>query len=228
MFVDHGGVVLEQLEPVIGSPEDQAQVRRNPLLRADSALSFVVANADDLDTDTLLSARLNYCFVCLCFRRYDQALELAKTVLGTDFVGEQSDETSALVRLRRRNIATARMYAAEASCRLGEMRDAMSFLVGQGQDDAYEQLASHLSGVTFEMASTNESGKRRLAKAHEMVLSSACAISAAVGNLTYAKQLARRADSMDSTRSYARRALIYSLLREEKQWQALDMLLSLQ
>lgn len=221
MVLDTGGITLEKLEPVVGSREDIAQVRRNPLLRASSVLSFVV-NSDDMDTDTLTSARLNYCYVCLCLRRYTKALDLAKTVLDSEIGDDES-----LLRFRRRNLATARMYAAEASCRLGEMRDSMSFLVGQGHDDAYEQLASHLSGVTFEMASTSESGKRRLAKAHEMVLSSASAVSAAVGNLTYAKQLARRADSMDSTRSYAKRALIYSLLSEGNQLQACDMLLSL-
>jgi hypothetical protein len=57
-------------------------------------------------------------------------------------------------------------------------------------------------------------------------LSSACAIAAAMGDPT-AKQLAHSANSMDSSRTYARRALIYTLLREGNLSSSLNMLLTL-
>jgi len=170
-------------------------------------------------------------YVCLCFRDYKRALEMAKTVLDSYKSNEDADEVSQTVYKRR--MATARMYAAEASCALGQAVDAMKFLVGDGQDDAFDRLASDLGGVTMQTAATNGKGKRRLARAQTMVRSSASAVTASVGNDQAAKQLAMSAQAMEDAyasnreRSSARRALIYSLLRCGNHSAALTLLKSM-
>lgn len=229
MFNDDIGVVREELASELASPEDIEQVKRNPLLRARWALEFAVDQADGkLGADDLSSARLSLAFTYLAFGDHRLALEHAKVVLASS---EPTEERSATGRMRRRQLATARMYAAEASCELGASDKAMAFLVGDGKDDAFDRLASHLSGVSFETA-VNESGKRRLAKAQTMVKSSACTVSATMNNPA-AKQLANSANAMEdaycssSKRGFARRALIFTLLREGNQSSALNMLLSL-
>ena len=123
---------------------------------------------------------------------------------------------------------------AEACCALGQLVDSMKFLVGDGEDDAFDRLATELGGVTFEMASTNEKGKRRLAKAQAMVRSSACTLTEAIGNNPQAaKQLASSATVLEDAystsgeRSSSRRALVYTLLREGQQASALALLMSM-
>ena len=59
--------------------------------------------------------------------------------------------------------ATARMYAAEACCCLGDAVQALTFLAGDEQEYAVDCLASDLGGVTVERASVSSYGKRRLA-----------------------------------------------------------------
>jgi hypothetical protein len=231
LFNDDVGVVREELEPTLGSLEDMAQVKRNPLLRARASLEYSVQKGDELVPDALVTARLSLAYVYLSFGEHRRALEMAKLVLdkAEDASASSTDVTHIL---HKRQIATARMYAAEASCKLGEMVDSMKYLVGDGKDDAFDRLASDLGGVTLETASTNGKGKRRLAKAQAMVRSSACAVTANMGNPA-AKQLANSANAMedvyseDRERSSARRALIYTLLREGHQSSALTMLLSL-
>lgn len=219
-FFDDENVVAEDLVNSLGSPEDIAQVKRNPLLRSRAALRLVLDRADGLDADTLASARLSFAFVSLAFGDFAVALEAAEKTL-------EMETASVLPRLHDRHVATARMYAAEACCRLGEYSNAMAHLRGDVHDDPYfYQLASQLSGVTLETASANDKGKRCLAKTQAIVLSSACAIAAAMGDPT-AKQLAHSANSMDSGRAYARRALIYTLLREGNLSSSLNMLLTL-
>lgn len=230
MFSDDVGVIHEEIESVLASPEDIDQVKRNPLLRARASLAHALENEAALSSDALVSARLSMSYVCLAFGEYSRALELSKIVLDN---AEPSNDAEVTRRLHKRQVATARMYAAEASCALGEMVDAMKFLVGDGKNDAFDRLASDLGGVTLETASTNDKGKRRLAKAQTMVRSSACAVTAAMGNPQAAKQLANSANAMEDAysanreRSSARRALIYTLLREGHQSPALTLLLSL-
>jgi hypothetical protein len=232
LFSDDLGVIREELAPLIASKEDLEQVRRNPLLRALACLERVLQYDEaEVGSDTLMSTRLSLSYVCLAFGNCRRALEMAKVVLETTEPDSSTDKVARL--LYNRQMATARMYAAEASCRLEEMVNAMKYLVGDGKDDAFDRLASDLSGVTFETASTNGIGKRRLAKAQTMVRSSACAVTAAMGNTQAAKQLANSANAMEDAysanreRSSARRALIYTLMREGHQSSALTMLLSL-
>lgn len=232
MFNDDGGVVREELETTLGSSEDMAQVKRNPLLRARASLEYAVEKGDELGPDALVSAQLSLAYVYLSFGEHRRALEVTKLVLDkADEVGAENTDVTRTV-LHKRQIATARMYAAEASCKSGDMISSIKYLVGDGKDDAFDRLASDLGGVTLETASTNGKGKRRLAKAQAMVRSSACAVTATMGNPA-AKQLANSATAMedayseDRERSSARRALIYTLLREGHQSSALTMLLSL-
>jgi hypothetical protein len=125
------------------------------------------------------------------------------------------------------------MYAAEASCALGDAAKARTYLLGDGKGDSIDRLASDLGGVTLETAAANGKGKRRLARAQTMVRSSVSAATAAMGNSTAAKQLAMQAQAMEDAyesnreKSSARRALVYCLLREGNHAAALSLLQSL-
>jgi len=255
LFNDNVGVTREELVTTLGSPEDLEQVQRNPLLRARVALERAILqenkHGDPLEADALVAARLSLAYVYLAFGEPRRALAMAQLVAevvegqllededkakadaaNTDATNTGGGSGPALQRLRRRQAATARMYAAEASCALGELNPAMSYLVGDGRSDAFDRMASDLSGVTMETASTSTKGKRRLAKAQAMVRSSAGSVTAALGNPA-AKQLANSATAMEDAylanreRSPARRALIYTLLREGNHSTALSMLMSL-
>jgi tetratricopeptide (TPR) repeat protein len=229
MFTDHPELDREQPVAILASPEDLEQVQRNPLVRARATLNYALSL--DPDQEALKSTWLTLGYVYLAFQEYDSALEMAKNVLKSPEPVAPADEVTRLS--HKRMIATARMYAAEASCALGETMNAMKFLVGDGQDDAFDRLASDLGGVTLETASTNGKGKRRLARAQTMVRSSASGVTAAMGNLTAAKQLAMSAQAMEDAyasnreRSSARRALIYTLLRGGHHGPALSLLRSL-
>ena len=227
-------------------------MQRNPLLRARAALELALAQQEWLEVDSLLTARLSLSYVCLAFGEPRRALTLAQLVEETvqqlqspsqlkhpdpatqHFAtnATTSSVSPALQRLRRRQAATARLYAAEATCTLGDLHTAMKYLVGDGKNDAFERVASELSGVTLETAATHGKGKRRLAQAQAMVRSSVGSVTAAMGNPA-AKQFANSATAMEDAylanreRSPARRALIYTLLREGNHATALSMLMSL-
>jgi hypothetical protein len=230
LCADNRDIGQEELVSVIASPEDLDQVKRNPLLRARAALGQAMNYPVELGPDALVSARLTMAYVQLAFREYRGALDQAKLVLEAT---EPSSPDDLSRRVHKRSMATARMYAAEASCSLGETVEAMKFLVGDGQDDAFDRLASDLGGVTITTAASNGKGKRRLARAQSMVRSSASAATAVMGNLTAAKQLAMSAIAMEDAyaanreRSSARRALIYCLLRGGNHGAALTILRSL-
>lgn len=199
-------------------------------VRARACLEHAVKHGDGLGDEALMSAHLTLAFVQLAFRKYGDALRAAKLVLESPDPTESADEITR--RTNKRRLATARMYAAEACCALGETVAAMKFLVGDGQDDAFDRLASDLGGVTIETASTNGMGKRRLARAQTAVRSSASAVTAALGNFAAAKKLAITAQAMEDAyttnreRSTARRALIYTLLRGGNHGAALSLLRS--
>jgi len=231
MFNDHPEIINEKPVASIASKEDIEQVKKNPMIRARCALEYIMEKEKELGDDMILSVRLTLAYVYLAFREYEKALEQAKLVSAAPEHAETKDDVSLLT--RKRQIATARMYAAEACCALGDTVNAMKFLVGDGQDDAFDRLASDLSGVTLETASSNGKGKRRLARGQTVVRSSASVVTAAMGNLTAAKQLAMSAQAMedayasDRQRSTARRALIYTLLRGGHHGPALSLLRSL-
>lgn len=237
IFTDDTSIVHEDIEPVLGSPEDFDQVKRNPLFRALSCFDHVLQFESSISADALASARLSKAYVCLAFSNYKLALELSKLVLAsTDTFNDVDDGTR---RLYKRQQATARMYAAEATCALGDVEEGMRFLmVEDGTKDAnhLDCLASDLAGVALVGSSSNNTtSKLRLAKAQAMVQSSASAINAVNGNQQTAKQLATSAleiadtyfSSTNQEYSFARRALLYTLLREGNTQKALSLLMSL-
>jgi hypothetical protein len=174
-----------------------------------------------------ISARVSLSYIGLEMKDYASALDYAKQALAQ---GEQQIMLSTLDTAGRtlwqRQQATARMYASEASCALGDATSSIKYLVGDGKNDAFDRLAVELGGVTLEMASRDASGKKRLAKAQAMVRCSASAASACLGNLSAAKQLAMSAQAMTREGSYATRALVYCLLQEGNRGAALKLLTS--
>jgi len=259
--------------PPLGSPEDMDMVTRMPLKRARYALERAINHPTSQD-ETRHAANLCLAYISLVARDYVQALELSIAVIlstaSEDEILPSSSKTdgsetskraasddkaksdssglaSVLDSARMRRRATARMYAAEASCCLGDGLQAMQFLAGDGSDaDAFNRLASDLGGVDVETAAASDMGKRRLSQAQSQVRSSASAVTAAMGNLAAAKQLAMSAQAMEDaayqsgeagaavfesssftrSRSAARQALIYCLLRTGNNSAALSLLQS--
>lgn len=213
----------------IASKEDLDQINRFPELRARYCLERVIQS--EPNETILLSAKLSLAFTLLAFREYRKVLELARQVIDAPEPTVDLDDIS--FRVHKRRVAVAKLYAAEASCAIGEAAEARSLLLGDGKGDAIDRLASDLGGVTLETAAANGKGKRRLARAQTMVRSSASAATAAMGNSTTAKQLAMQAQAMEDAyesnreKSSARRALVYCLLRECNHSAALSLLQSM-
>eukprot|EP00535_Pseudo-nitzschia_heimii_P009107 CAMPEP_0197191228 /NCGR_PEP_ID=MMETSP1423-20130617/23006_1 /TAXON_ID=476441 /ORGANISM="Pseudo-nitzschia heimii, Strain UNC1101" /LENGTH=781 /DNA_ID=CAMNT_0042643801 /DNA_START=63 /DNA_END=2408 /DNA_ORIENTATION=- len=230
--------------PALSSPEDLKAIRDNALIRARMALKMALdlfgENSTDADELELQSARLSFAYVCLEEKDFKIALEYSMLVLNNtkadslDSLAEEEDPAeSARKTMIKRQVATARMYASEASASLGDPMASMKILVGDGKDDAFDRLSSDLGGVTIGMASTNSKAKSRLAKAQTMVRCSASAASASLGNLTASKQLAMSAQAMENCHmasrdgtSQARKALLYCMLREGNHGAALTLLRS--
>jgi hypothetical protein len=109
----------------------------------------------------------------------------------------------------------------------------MKNIRGESTDDAtLNQLASDLSGISTEYASKNEAAQLRFAKAQATVQSCAAVISATMGKIEKAKELAQSAKTIEdmyvtnSVGTTARRALVYVTLRENNPSTALSTLLS--
>jgi hypothetical protein len=233
------------LAPHLGSPQDLDQLMQNPLPRAraafETALHFMKTEDDDGDqknttsftsTDRLaeISARVSLSYIGLEMKDYVSALDYAQQALEQGEQGVTDEMMSTLDTAGRtlwqRQQATARMYASEAACVLGDAMNSIKYLVGDGKNDAFDRLAVELGGVTLEMASRDASGKKRLAKAQAMVRCSASAATACLGNLSAAKQLAMSAQAMTREGSYATRALVYCMLQEGNRGAALKLLTS--
>ena len=238
-YTDFWDDLISNPLPPLGSPEDLEAVEKKPLGRARLALEMALElfdkedeEEDDATVDDLVlqSARLSLSYVCLERKEFKEALKYAELVLQ----GQDSDAgmDSARRTMFKRQQATARLYASEANAMLGDSMESMKHLVGDGQKDAIDRLASDLGGVTIEMASSNPKAKARLAKAQTLVRCSASAASACLGNLTACKQLALGAQAMENSYSssregsVARKALLYSMLREGNHGAALSLLRS--
>lgn len=204
------------------------------------ALQLFGENGTNSDELELQSARLSFAYVCLEDKDFKTALEYSmmvldnsKTIAVNAATEDEDPAESARQIMIKRQAATARMYASEASASLGDPMASMKILVGDGKDDAFDRLSSDLGGVTIGMASANNKAKSRLAKAQTMVRCSASAASASLGNLTASKQLAMSAQAMENSYmasregpSQARKALIYCMLREGNDGAALTLLRS--
>jgi hypothetical protein len=230
--------VKEEPLEALGSMADMAQVKRNPLLRARSCLQHVLHD-NTCEWSVMISSRLSLCYVELAFANFRKVREMAVTILHelNDIVvneDTQSKNTQSKnkVRLYKRQIATVTMYLSEANCALGDVDTAMKQILGDGTDNALNQLASHLSGVTMEQASKNAAAQRRLTKAQVMARSSAAVISATFSKSGLAMELAQSAKTMEdmcsigADSSVARRAVVYATLRENNAATTLSALLS--
>lgn len=224
----------DMLVAAMGSIEDLEQVKRNPLLRARASLHYAIHHSDCLESDALVSARLSLCYVDLAFGYSQSVLESAKEILEkiNITVVNSTAEPECVRRLRQRQHATALMYAAEASCALGDVKGALRFLSGDDVDDSIDTLVSNLSGVTLEMATSSVAASRRFAKARAMVRSSVRALTSVAGDTSASRDMDQSVNALDDrsasaqVRSVAQRSLIYTLLRENSQPSAFSMLLS--
>ena len=232
--------------PPLGSSEDLDCVSRQPLKRAKFALELVLEECEEkgsgTTTDMQQAARLALAYVALVRRDYERAMELAQAVMSSSSIAEPSDTSSSTSgggittsltlseSLRARRSATARMYAAEASCCLGDAAQAMKYLAhndlspttstpsgqptavtglpnegnGNHNNTLLDRLASNLAGVTIETAAVSGMAKRRLARAQVLVRASACIVTATLGgnhNMIAAKQLAMQAQAMEDASS---------------------------
>lgn len=267
------------LADVIGSPDDLEQLEMDPLPRASfclrKCLGLLEGKPHKSEREQLvsLSAHLSFSYICLKQRDYPKTLQHAGFVLqsasslifastqrANDIKKNGNDDGSsshvALKAIVQRQVATGRMYAAEASCAMGDATASMNILV-HGGSDAIDRLASDLAGVTLEEAAKSPSGKARLAKAQAMVRCNASAVTAHLNHLGPAKQLAMSAQAMEnaylsacngsssastageaqnqaafgpgqsqSQPMYAKRVLAYCMMREGNSSAALHMLRS--
>ncbi|GAX22260.1 CCR4-NOT transcription complex subunit 10 [Fistulifera solaris] len=223
-------VKSEDLVASIGSAADIEQVKRNPLLRAKFILEITIVwsqTKTTTDREVLIAAQLSLAYVLLAFKDYSEALKLTDKVLA-----EENREPGPVGLYRKRQLATARMYAGEALLNLSRAKESIKVLAENAEDESLGPLAVDLAGVTADQAATNEKAKVQLAKAEAMVRSSCSAAYAAFGDIETAKQLANSAAAWEDAhgvkhnQSDARNALIYALLREG-QSTALNLMTSL-
>ncbi|KAL3916077.1 MAG: hypothetical protein SGILL_005344 [Bacillariaceae sp.] len=221
---------------IFGTAEDLAEVQKRPLFRARLALEMATSQltSESSGIDFLLvSGGVSLSYVYLEMGDFNAALLHAERVLSyTVQLRNDSDIDIAQATMLKRQEATVRMYACEASAMLGESTKSMKFIAGDGQKDAIDRLASDLAGVTLQTAATDARAKARLAKTSAMVRCSASAASACLGNTSAAKQLALSAQAMENSysisreKSSARKALLYSMLGEGNHGAALSLLRS--
>jgi hypothetical protein len=235
----------------LASKEDLEYFSKYPLQQASFCLDRVMKLLRDasigspglkMDRDCLESARCAQAYVMLELKEYKQALFLAKLLL---MDAATMKDTSGLHNvMHKRRKATASMYGCEACCALGDSVGALKFLTGEKEDDSVlDRLAADLAGVGTDAQAdvpTEDNGtesrrKMRLKLAQAMVRTSASAATAAMGRLGTAKKLAMSAISLedvaglppsDTSRSSARKALLYCMLREGNRDGALAVLRS--
>ena len=235
----------------LASKEDMEYFSKYPLQQASFCLDRVMKLLRDasigspglkMDRDCLESARCAQAYVMLELKEYKQALFLAKLLL---MDAATMKDTSGLHNvMHRRRKATASMYGCEACCALGDSVGALKFLTGEKEDDSVlDRLAADLAGVgtgsypdvPAEDNGTESRRKMRLKLAQAMVRTSASAATAAMSRLGTAKKLAMSAISLEdiaglppaeASRSSARKALLYCMLREGNRDGALAVLRS--
>ncbi|KAI2512225.1 hypothetical protein MHU86_2101 [Fragilaria crotonensis] len=206
----------------LASKEDMEYFSKYPLQQASFCLDRVMKLLRDasigspglkMDRDCLESARCAQAYVMLELKEYKQALFLAKLLL---MDAATMKDTSGL----------------------------HNFLTGEKEDDSVlDRLAADLAGVgtgsypdvPAEDNGTETRRKMRLKHAQAMVRTSASAATAAMGRLGTAKKLAMSAISLEdiaglppaeASRSSARKALLYCMLREGNRDGALAVLRS--
>jgi hypothetical protein len=227
-FYKHGN----ELSRTLGSPRDMQQLKDTPLLRAMSCLQMahrllysrtqtdnkentehVIVSIDD--KECLLATRLVMAYVHLEWSDYVLALRMARLVLGdiADWKETSSAENTKAHLVRLRQAATAKLYACEALCAMGNPTEAMEMLQhGADTIETKKDDNASLTRLASDLA-MNTTQSRRLEKALEGVHISASGAAAAAGNLVLAKKHAMEASSI-STTVESRRALLYCMMKE--------------
>jgi len=227
---------------VLGGHEDLEFVSKKPLMRAIACLEMSTKMLRDKtvpetlrnDKDCLESARCALAYIKLEMKEYKEALVITRLIL-IESMGYDGGGSGMNRQMHKRRLATASLYACEASVALGDAKGAMAFLAGGSADTDVIRLASELCGVTPDVAAKSVQGKSRLKRAQVVVGTSASAATASLGSLGAAKQCAMSAISLEEDRSLlptdtyrasARQALLYCMLIEGNREGALAVLRS--
>jgi hypothetical protein len=231
-FSDDETIIIEEPESVLASSEDMAQVRRSPLVRARVCIEIALQSESKLNHTQLIASRLGLAFIYLSFGYHQRALDMCQLIFGMSSPLFGDDTITS--RLYRRQLATARLYASEAACALGQPGKSMLYLtVGSLDESDLDGLVRSLSGVSLD--ATSDKAKRQLERAQAIVRSLTVVLSSN-SNDTYsqsARQLVAKVrseeewHSMDIEKSSACLALVYSLLRAGEQSPALGLLMSM-
>lgn len=190
--------------PTLGTDVDKDFIQKFPLIRAKNCLEIALKQFDRIrmaprDIVAQQSTRCSLAYVCMELKEYAVAQRYCEKLIlaGYDLVdssspssgdddGKQEDGTEkmddAQLILIKRLMATARLYAAEASSILGDSLSSMTFILGDKKDNALDRLAMDLSGVTIEKANSSPKAKTQLAKAQCIVRCNASAGWAVLGN----------------------------------------------
>jgi hypothetical protein len=246
-FYKHGN----ELSRTLGSPRDMQQLKDTPLLRAMSCLQMahrllhsrtqtddkentehVIVSIDD--KECLLATRLAMAYVHLEWSDYVLALRMSRLVLGD--IADWKDTSSSAENtkahlLRLRQAATAKLYACEALCAMGNPTEAMEMLQQNDADkseakkDENASLARLASDLAMNSDDSSATQSRRLEKALEGVHISASGAAAAAGNLVLAKKHAMHASSICTTVE-SRRAMLYCMMKEGNHEGALALIRS--
>jgi hypothetical protein len=228
----------QELNNALGSPNDLVQVSKQPLGRAFICLERVIRFRDTnaIDKDCLESARCSLAYLKLELRDIQGASDAAMSILlETDEVYWQK-AGGLRERLHKQRLACARLYLSEALSALGNPTSAMRLISQDDGSSFMNQLSVDLAGGILPNIDVNDVSK--LLKAQTMVQTNASSVSASMGDLSAAEQLALLAlqNSEESLRgstsktaghrTSARKALLFCMLREGNREGALELLAS--
>jgi hypothetical protein len=228
----------QELNDALGSPNDLDQVLKQPLGRAFICLERVIdfRDANAIDKDCLESARCSLAYLKLELRDYQGASNVAMSVLLENDEVYWQKAGGLRDRLHKQRLACVRLYLSEALSVLGNPTSAMRLISQDDNSSFMNQLSVDLAGGILPNIDVNDVSK--LLKAQIMVQTNASSVSASMGDLSVAEQLALSAlqtseeslrGSASKTASYkmsARKALLFCMLREGNREGALELLAS--
>ena len=159
--------ITQQLSQDFGSTHDLLLVLENPLPRALSCLRIALtlcnnqsqsnananANPTSTDYDCIEATRLSIAYVMLELNDPMESLQMAKRVYEKNGYEEGTinnrDNIASRI-LSRQRIATARLYACEAFCKVGNFKEAISALCDSqlDADDEEEEVVSEFKKET--------------------------------------------------------------------------------
>lgn len=236
-LVDTPLFVPQELDTALGSPDDLVQVRKQPLGRAFICLEQVIGfqHTEETDKDCLESARCFLAYLKLELRDYQGASDLAMSILFENDEAFWREAGGLRERLHKQRLACARLYASEALSGLGNPASAKQ-LISREQDSSFRnRLSVDLAGGILPNIDVNDVSK--LIKAQIMVQTNASSVSASMGDLSVAEQLAlsalQNSEQEHHRRTFkagyatsARKALLFCMLREGNHEGALELLAS--